>query len=269
MARPRTQGSTHTLKSVERVAALLNHFSPERLTLDLPAASRALGAPRSTAYRLLRSLESSGLLVFDETRRTYRLSMGLARLGQVALAGVDLQAVCRPYLRRLVEETGESSFLLIVEGGAAVVIDTQESESPLKLTRPVGMPWPLHAGASNKVLLAHLPPDAQVAYLRGPLARMSPRTITDPKRLVLELAKIRRQGYGVSTGELTPGVVGVAVPILSGGRLMGALAVAGPVSRLPNHRVPKIVARLQAAVASIVRDLEGTVNHIRSRRWTA
>lgn len=269
MARPRTHEPEDHLRGVERAVTLLNQFSTERPTLDLPAAARALSVPRSTAYRLLRSLEVSRLLVYDKQRRAYRLSLALAHLGQIALAGVDLRAVVHPYLRRLVEETGESSFLLVVEGDAAVVIDTQETDKPLKLTRPVGTPWPLHAGASNKVLLAHLPPDVQAEILRRPLARVTPRTITDPRRLASELTRIRRQGYAVSMGELTPGVVGVAMPILSGGRLMGGLAVAGPVSRLSSNRTPRIVARLRAAVAQIVRDLEGTEDYTKSRRWTA
>jgi DNA-binding IclR family transcriptional regulator len=268
VARPRIQDSEDRLKGVERAAALLNRFTPDHPSVDLSEATLALKVPRSTAYRLLRSLEASRLLVYDAHRHTYRLSMALARLGHVALASVDLRGVCRPYLRRLVEETGESAFLLIVEGLAAVVIDTHESGAPLRLTRPVGTPWPLHAGASNKVLLAHLPPDVQDEVLRRPLARITPRTCTDARRLAAELARIRRTGYAVSAGELTPDVIGMAVPILSGDRLMGALAVAGPVSRVPAGRISRIVARLQAAAAEIVRDLEGSGNH-RSRRWTA
>jgi DNA-binding IclR family transcriptional regulator len=269
MGRPRTQDTEDLLKGVERAIALLNEFSIERPTLDLPGASRALGIPRSTAYRLLRSLEAGHLLVYDEQQRAYRLGLAMARLGHVALASVDLRAAARPYLRRLMEETGESAFLLVVEGEAAVVIDTQESDKPLRLSRRVGTPWPLHAGASNKVLLAFLPPDTQAEYLRRPLARVTPKTIANPKQLAADLAKIRRRGYAVSAGELTPGVVGVSVPIRAGERLLGALAVAGPISRLSNDRTSKIVARLQAAAGGIVRDLEGTENHTRARRWMA
>lgn len=267
MPRPRVHESEDLLKGVERAIALLNQFSSERPSLDLATAARALDVPRSTAYRLLRSLEASRVLVYDEPNRTYRLSLAVARLGQVALAGMDLRAIAHPHLRNLAEETGESSFLLVVEGNAAVVIDTVESDKPLKLSRPVGTPWPLHAGASNKVLLAHLPPEAQAAYLGRRLARVTPRTITDAKRLASDLAAIRRRGYAVSTGELTPDVVGIAVPILSGDRLIGALAVAGPSSRLPGGRTARIVARLRAAAAGIVRELEGSGNHTTARRW--
>jgi len=269
MARPRAHEPDDLLKGVERAVAVLNLFTAEHPTLDLAAAATALRAPRSTAYRLLRSLEAGRLLVYDEPRRTYRLSLSLARLGQVALAGVDLRAVARPHLRRLMEETGESSFLLVVEGDAAIVIDTVETDEPLKLTRPVGTPWPLHAGATNKVLLAHLPADVQARHLRGPLPRLTPRTVTDPRRLAAELARIRRRGYAYSVGELTPGVLGVAVPVHGGGRLLGAVAVAGPTSRVGPRDVPHLVARLRAAAAGIVEDLEGTATHTKSRRWTA
>jgi DNA-binding IclR family transcriptional regulator len=269
MARPRTREPEDLLKGVERAVTLLNLFTSERPTLDLAGAARALRTPRSTAYRVLRSLEASRLLVYDGSRRAYRLSLALARLGQIALASVDLRAVARPHLRWLVEETGESSFLLVVEGEAAVVIDTVETDEPLKLTRPVGTPWPLHAGATNKVLLAHLPQGTQAAHLCRPLARMTPRTVTDPRRLAADLVRIRRRGYAYSVGELTPNVLGVAVPIQSGGRLMGAVAVAGPTSRVGPRDVPRMVARLREAAAGIIHDLEGAGTQIKSRRWTA
>jgi len=234
--------------------------------VDLSQAARVLDVPRSTAYRVLRSLESGGLLVYDAQRHSYRLSLAMARLGQVALAGMDLRLAARPQLHRLVAETGESAFLLVLEGRSAVVIDTVASDAPLRLTYPVGTPWPLHAGASNKVLLAHLPEEHIAEVLAGALPRVTPRTATDPSRLRAELARIRRRGFAYSVGELTPGIAGVAVPILAGGQLLGALAVAGPVSRLPASRVPLAVQRLKQAARSVAQSLEGVGNHHHRRR---
>lgn len=261
MARPRNAEPVDVLRGVERAATLLHRFTPDRPVVDLPQAARLLDIPRSTAYRLLRSLEAGGFLVYDAPRQAYRLSLAVARLGQVALAGVDLRLVARPHLRWVVDETGESAFLLVAERRSAVVIDTVASDAPLRLTYPVGTPWPLYAGASNKVLLAHLPEETVAEVLSGPLPRITPRTITDPHRLRAEIARIRRRGFAHTVGELTPGIVGVAVPILSGGQLMGALAVAGPVSRLTAARVPQAVARLKQAALSITHALEGAGNH--------
>lgn len=267
MARPRNAEPVDVLRGVERAATLLHRFTPDRPVVDLPQAARLLDIPRSTAYRLLRSLEAGGFLIYDAPRQAYRLSLAVARLGQVALAGVDLRLVARPHLRRLVDETGESAFLLVAERRSAVVIDTVASDAPLRLTYPVGTPWPLYAGASNKVLLAHLPEETVAEVLSDPLPRITPRTITDPHRLRAEIARIRRRGFAHSVGELTPGIVGVAVPILSGGQLMGALAVAGPVSRLTAARVPQSVTRLKQAALSITHALEGAGNHYKRRGW--
>ncbi|MDR7546216.1 MAG: IclR family transcriptional regulator [Armatimonadota bacterium] len=256
------------LRGVERAATLLHRFTVDDPVLDLSGAARHLNVSRSTAYRVLRSLEAGGLLVYDRQQRSYHLSLAVARLGQVALAGIDLRAAARPYLRRLVEATGESAFLLVVEGRSAVVIDTLPSGAPLKLTYPVGTPWPLHAGASNKVLLAHLPPEEIDEILNGPLPRVTPRTTTDPRLLRMELQRIRRRGYAYSSGELSPGVVGIAVPIVCAGQLMGALAVAGPVSRLPVARVPEVVGRLKRAAEGIAQQLVGAGTPMR-RGWGA
>lgn len=267
MARPRNAEPADVLRGVERAAVLLHRFTPDRPAVDLPQAARLLDVPRSTAYRLLRSLEAGGFLIYDAPRHAYRLSLAVARLGQVALAAVDLRLVARPHLRRLVDETGESAFLLVAEGRSAVVIDTVASDAPLRLTYPVGTPWPLHAGASNMVLLAHLPDETVAEMFSAPLPRITPRTITDPRRLRAEIARIRRRGFAHSVGELTPGIVGVAVPVVSGGQLMGALAVAGPVSRLTTARVPQSVTRLKQAALSITEALEGAGNHHKRRGW--
>jgi DNA-binding IclR family transcriptional regulator len=248
---------------VERALALLGLFDDGRRAVALPEVAALLRLPRSTAHRLLASLEGGGLLVYDRRAREYRLSLRVARLGEIARRSIDLRAVARRHLERLVRETGESAFLLVVQDASAIVIDVEESGHPLKLTLPVGRPWPLHAGASNRVMLAYLPPDQVAAYLARPLEQVTPRTITDPAVLAAELEATRQRGYAYSTGELTPDVAGVAVPILADGLLVGGLSVAGPASRLREDRVGAIAAALQAAAAGIARALAG------DRAWGA
>ncbi len=112
-------------------------------------------------------------------RETYRLGFWLARLGEVAVASVDLRAASRPYLRSLAARTGESAFLLLVQVTSAVV-DVQETSSPLRLTLPVGTPWPLHAGASNRVLLAFLLPSQRKRSSASPLSGSRPARSSTP-----------------------------------------------------------------------------------------
>jgi DNA-binding IclR family transcriptional regulator len=243
--------SNGVLKGVERAISLLTRFSHERPSLDLAAATRYLRVPRTTAYRVLRSLEAGRMIVYDEGRRVYRLSLALARLGEIAAASIDLREAARPSLRRLVATTGESAFLLVAQDASAVVIDVLESGHPLKLTLPIGTPWPLHAGATNRVLLAHLPPERIAAYLAGPLARVTPATPIDPAAIAADLQAIRARGYAYTIGELTPDVAAVAVPLMAAGRLLGGLAVAGPSSRIRPGRVTGIMAALRRAATTI------------------
>lgn len=262
MPRPRRGTESTRLKTVERALSLLGLFDDGRRAVGLPEVAALLRLPRSTAHRLLASLEGGGLLVYDRRAREYRLSLKVARLGDIARRSVDLRAVARGYLQRLVRETGESAFLLVVQDTSAIVIDVEESGHPLKLTLPVGTPWPLHAGASNRVMLAYLPPEQVAAYLARPLEQVTSRTLTDPAALAAELDATRRRGYAYSVGELTPDVAGVGVPILADGLLVGGLSVAGPASRLGPERVGAVVAALQLAAAGIARAIEGD----RSRR---
>jgi DNA-binding IclR family transcriptional regulator len=255
--RPRRELEASRLKTVGRALSLLDLFDDGRRSVRLPEVAALLQLPRSTAHRLLASLEDGGLLVYDRRAREYRLSLRVARLGDIARRSIDLRAVARGYLERLVRDTGESAFLLVVQDASAIVIDVEESGHPLKLTLPIGKPWPLHAGASNRVMLAYLPSDQIRAYLTRPLEQVTPQTITDPAVLAAELDDTRQRGYAYSVGELTPDVAGVAVPILAHGLLVGGLSVAGPAFRLREERVGAVVAALRQAAAEIARTLEG------------
>ena len=85
---------------------------------------------------------------------------------------------------------------------------------PVPLTVAPGQRMPLHAGAAGKTLLAHLPKDTVDRRLAGDLTRYTPRTITDPRRLRSELARIRRQGWAQDRGEYSPSIHAFAAPIL-------------------------------------------------------
>jgi len=269
MARPRAGKTSSVLVGVERAMRLLNAFSRHQTTMDPRGAAAALGVSSSTAYRLLRSLEFGGLLVYDPESRAYRLSARVAHLGHVALSSIDWRAMARPYLRRLKEETGETVVLLVKEGQHAVVVDIETSDHPLRLSYPVGEPWPLHAGATNLVLLAFLADEEIEEILGQRLMRLTARTVIIPARLRRKIQLIRRRGYAYTVGELTPGVAGVAVPVHAEGRLLGGLAVLGPQTRIPPSRVPQLVGKLRSAASAIRTDLVMGRDQSRSRLETA
>ena len=105
----------------------------------------------------------------------------------------------------------------------------------------------MHAGASGKLLLASLPEERIDAILAKPLVAFTPRTLTDPKRLRAELARVRRLGYAQDKGEGVPSVLAFAGPVIdTRGEVVAAvsapfLAGAGP-GRTEEIRLATIAA---------------------------
>ncbi|MFZ5822936.1 MAG: IclR family transcriptional regulator [Bacillota bacterium] len=253
MPRPRLGPPESQLQSLDRALAALELFTPDRPALDLSEVAARLGAGRSTVHRLCSTLVARGYLTYDQRTREYRLGLAAIRLGNAALAGLDVRQAARPHLIRLAELTGEFTFLLVAQDDSAIVVDRVEGSHPLRLTLNPGAPWPLHAGASNKVLLAHLPADRVDTYLSRNLTRVTERTPVDPEALRADLLQIRAQGHAFSVGELTPDVAAYAVPILDGENLLGGLCVAGPASRLRGR--DEILVDLKRAAWEIAREL--------------
>lgn len=258
MPRQRLRDPVSQIQSLDRALAALELFTPHRPFLTLGEAVNLLGVGKSTIHRLFTTLVARGYLSYNPHLREYRLGLAAVRLGNVAVSGLDLRRVGWPHLRRLQEETGESTFLLVEDRNSAVVIDWVESGHALKLTYRAGLPWPLHAGASNKVLLAFMPEERRERYLSRPLDRVTERTQTDPALLRLELARIREQGYAGTAGELSPDVAAFCVPILDGRELIGALAVAGPTTRMEGQF--HMIQALQRSAREIARELGSRVS---------
>ncbi len=240
------------LQTVDRALQVLLQFDqahPERTSSEL---AQALGLHRSMVYRLLTTLERRGFLAQANHRGRFRLGLKLVELGNVVLADMDLRQATHPILARLARETGESAFLTVLSGDESVCIDKIDSPRPVRVSLTIGGRYPLYAGASNKILLAHLSPDTIDGFIARGLAPITPHTITDPARLKEDLAMIRRQGWAHTVGELTPDVAAVAVPLWdNNSTIVAALSIAGLASRFGEDRLPMLISMTREAAADI------------------
>ena len=153
-------------------------------------------------------------------------------------------------LQRLVEETDETALLTVVshDGNGASCLERVETSQSLRLSVSPGRRLPLHAGASQKALLAFMSERAIDATLDSKLERLCQATITDPNVMRDELARIRRRGWAGSFEETNVGVWGVAVPVLDDdGDVTCAVGVAGPSARLSATNVRTDIERVHAA----------------------
>jgi len=226
---------------LERTFVVLSLFTSERRDWTVTEIGRAAGLPVPTVYRIVCALHRHGFLTRHEISKRYRLGPAVMRLGRMAAMTVDLKAVCHPVLRRISMRTRETSLLTVLSesGCSAVCLDRVGSREPLGLSVQPGREVPLHAGASQKILLANLPATDVQRILNEPLKPLCSRTITDRDGMQVELSSIRRRGWAASREETNRGVWGLAVGLIDEyGYSVAAIGVAGPCERKPRALGP-------------------------------
>ena len=240
---------------LEKSIDLLYSFESHRPEQSLFQLSRNLGFPPSTARRLLKVMMSRRLIQQDAATNLYRLGPGLFYLASVAREGLEIRKIALPFMERLRDLTGENAVLHELRDGKRVCIEKVESKEVLRDSLRVGDQFPAHAGASGKVLLAYLPPDELRNYLksRHGLKALTPRTITDPKKLAADLVRTRRQGFAYSCGErVMDGLCAISAPIFdSEGRAPYSLTITLTPFRLQAKGKSKLVAAVKRFAAEI------------------
>jgi IclR family acetate operon transcriptional repressor len=211
-------------------AGRVNSAGPAGDGVALSQIAERTGLPFGTIHRLLRTLVARGYVRQGADRR-YALGATLLRL---RAAGEQLLGPCaEPYLARLVDLSGETANLAVMEGDAVVYVAQVPSPCRLRLFAEVGRRVLPHCTAVGKVLLAAWP-DADAARLlaRTGMPRRTPRTHTGHQELLGELALVRARGYALDLGEEDLDVQCVAVPVRDGDRVAAALSVSGPAARM-------------------------------------
>jgi len=250
------EASRH-VASVSAALTILSCFDGDE-DLSLGEIHRRTGITKSRIIRLAGTLERHGFLWTEPGRKGYRLGPSLLRLGKsLERRFYDIAEVLAPLLRKLARDSGDTALYSVMQARGRVCVASEEPSHAVRFTVPTGSVRPLHAGASGRVLLA-FGPDEMLRELLcvASLPALTERTPTDPARLEREIAETRRLGFAVSQGEAQPDSFAVAVPVLDDDTtLLGALSVAGPVSRYSPQRSGWLAAMLLGVAPSVARSL--------------
>jgi DNA-binding IclR family transcriptional regulator len=243
-------GTAGSVQSVDRALGILETLARtgEAGVTDL---ARGLGVHKSTAFRLVTTLENHGLVEQTEDRGKYRLGIGLLRLAGATTARLDVVQEARPVCRKLAADTGETVNVAVLADRAALYLDQIAGSSALQPHNWVGQHIPLHATSNGKVLLGGLDDD-QLDDLLGSLPAYTDMTITRKGQLRREVTRVRDQGYAVAVDELEVGLTAVAAPIRNAhGDVIASMSVSGPTFRLGEDRVHDVVRLLMAAADEV------------------
>lgn len=216
----------------------------------------ALEIPKSSLTQLLKTLVARGYIDFDPAAKGYRLGDAFARFSRRANDLRDLVTFIGPILEDITRETHETSALNQLKGNEAEVTATVSSPQRLLSNMRKGDVAPLYATSGGKAILAHLPESIRDEYLRNvQFDPITPKTIRSRKELLRQIAAIRKDGFAYSFEEFTPGIIGMAVPILSmSGAPLGAVNVAAPAIRFDGSARERIGRALQKASERVHRD---------------
>lgn len=255
MAGPENEGSSpgdSVVRSVDRAAALLLALGDGGGQAGVTELARRLGLHKSTASRLLATLERRGLVEQDRESGKYRIGVAVIRLAEQAERTLDLAGIARPELERLARAIQEGVALAVLEDGAAVRLARVDRRDDRPTSGWAGRTTPPHALASGKVLLSALPEREVARLARGGLARFTERTIVELEPLLEELARIRRRGYATALGEYEDGLNAVAAPVVDAhGTIVAAVGIWGPAPRLTPHRMAELAGLARSAAVAI------------------
>lgn len=223
---PETPGGT---ESADRVADVLLLFGRSDDPLGVSRIARELSLSKAVVHRILRSLASRSLIQPAAGRAGWVLGPAAAGLSIRAWSQLDLRSVAAPVLRRLRDQTGETTTLSVLVGDQRVYLDQFESPQEIKMVIEIGPRFPLHSGASSRAILAHLPQpfiDSAVRQLQ------QERPGVDVDVYLAGLADIRERGYGISLNERGTGAASIAAPIFdAAGNVLGSVSSSGPIFR--------------------------------------
>ncbi|HEY7222527.1 MAG TPA: IclR family transcriptional regulator [Micromonosporaceae bacterium] len=223
------QPRSGSIQSLARAFDLLERLADAGGEAGLSELATACDLPLATTHRLTQTLASLGYLRRGASRR-YVLGPRLIRLGQAAsqLLGQWTQ----PVLAELVELTGETANMAILDGDGIVYVAQAPSRHSMRMFTEVGRRVSAHSTGVGKAILSQLP-EPRVAQLlgRAGMPAMTATTITSLDRFLEELALTRRRGYAVDNGEQEVGVSCIAVPV-AGAPTPAAISVSGPEGRV-------------------------------------
>jgi DNA-binding IclR family transcriptional regulator len=248
------------VRQLEHALSILDLYSADRRELSLSQVAQGIGVSEEYAVKLLAHLEAADVVVRGPVSGQWRLGIRLAQLGGQAIRALNPWDEFRPPLATLQERTGFGGLIAILSGGRAVYVDHFRGPD-----RALGRGFPAHATALGKAILAELDDEARGAALAElVLAPWTERTITDPAKLLKDLAGARKRGYATEDAEFHPArrSIGAAVRDHTGA-VVAAVGVGGPASRLLDGDLKGIARVVVASADEVSRRLgAGALEHL-------
>jgi DNA-binding IclR family transcriptional regulator len=250
-----TGSQIYRIQVIDRAAEILDCFTFDRPEMSVSEIAAKTGLHKSTAHRILIALEYNGIIQQNSQTGYYYLGLKLFKLGNQAVARINLREIAKPHLITLMEETQESVHLAIPDDNQVLYLEKVEGPHALRMPSRVGRRIPMYCTSLGKAMLSCLGEDEIRQIIKSQdLRGYTPNTITKVDKLLTELRRVRKLGYAVDNEEIELGLTCVGAAIRNhAGEMVGAISIAGPSVRLRAARIPalaKAVMRVASAIST-------------------
>ncbi|WP_075618831.1 IclR family transcriptional regulator [Paenisporosarcina indica] len=249
------------IQSVDRALQILEFLRKNPRGLGVTEISISLQVAKSTAHRLLMSLEEHGYVQKFGRESTYRLGLKFIEMNYTVTKNLNVLEIARPFIESLSKETGEIVHLVTLEGQEIIYIDKVENSSTIRIYSQIGRRGPLYCTAVGKSILAFLDErEAKKLVDKIEFARLTDYTLVNREALATELATIKKDKYSYDNQEHEMGIRCVGAPIFDhNGRPQYALSVTGPLDRMSDEILQHHIPLLKDTAKKISRSL-GYIN---------
>ncbi len=250
----RTRSTDHG-SALEKALLVLGELTRSARPVGLAELATNTGLPRQTIHRILQQLSDAMLILRAPKKDQYVVGPALTQLSIDALTSACADMPVRAMLRPLVDETGETCNVGILDQDEVVYIERTEGPSPLRLQLQVGSRVPFHCTAIGKLLAAYLHKNVRTRMLNvQPLKKFTDATLIDTEALEAEFAQIRSDGYSFNNEEYVDGLTAIAVAIQDrDNKIVAGLAVHAPSTRMDHAKAVSWLPGLRSAAEQISR----------------
>lgn len=249
MPRPAKPSDSPSI-AVHRALAMLEAISKSSAGLANGELARKLKIPKSSTSYILRALEAGGYLRREPAGK-YRLGLALLSLSVRAMESLDVREVALPLLHHLVDRSGLTAHLAVLDHGQAVYIAKADAPGFIKMNTWPGRRMNLHSTSVGKALLAHLPEEEVARIIEKGLRKWTPHTLTVPAKLHADLEHVRRRGYAVDEQESTVGIRCVAAPVFSPQGIAASIGVTGTVTQFHASEIHRFAEMVKDAARRV------------------
>ncbi|MEY8713254.1 transcriptional repressor IclR [Mangrovibacter phragmitis] len=247
--------ATGQVQSLTRGLKLLEWIAESGSNVALTELAQQAGLPNSTTHRLLTTLQQQGFVRQVGELGHWAIGAHAFIVGSSFLQSRNLLAIVHPELRKLMEASGETVNLAVLDMSdhQAIIIDQVQCTQLMRMSAPIGGKLPMHASGAGKAFLANLNEDQVSGLLhRQGLHAYTPATLTSPLLLKEDLLQIRKRGYSFDDEEHALGLRCIASCLYDEHKEpFAAISISGPISRITDDRVTELGAMVIKATREL------------------